>query len=54
MTKDKAYEALCSEYPNARNFEKFFRDTIDYFVGDGNIVTDYCFDQIRRYLNKLT
>lgn len=54
MTKQQAYERICNEYPLADRFEKFFRDTIDYFVGDGSIVTDYCFEQIRIYLNNLT
>lgn len=54
MTKDRAFERICEANPLARNYEKFFRDTIDRFTGDSNIVTDDCFDKIREYLKNFT
>jgi len=54
MTKETALKVLLDDYPKGRNYEAFFRNVIDSFVGEGKMVDDYCFSQIRLYLNSLT
>ena len=54
MTKETALRVLLDDYPKGKNFEPFFRGVIDKFVGDGKIVDDYCFSQIKLYLKSLT
>ena len=54
MTKETALRCLLDDYPKGRNFEPFFRKVIDDFVGEGKIVDDYCFGQIKLYLKSLT
>lgn len=54
MTKETALKVLLDDYPKGRNYEAFFRGVIDRFVGDGKMVDDYCFGQIKTYLNSLT
>lgn len=54
MTKESALKVLLDEYPQGRNFEAFFRKTIDNFAGDSKIVDDYCLEQIKIYLKSLT
>lgn len=54
MTKEKALKVLLDEYPQGRSFEGFFRGVIDSFAGDSKIIDNYCFEQIRIYINSLT
>ncbi len=54
MTKETALKVLLSEYPQGRRFEGFFRKVIDDFAGESNVIDNYCFEQIRIYINSLT
>ena len=54
MTKETVLKCLLDDYPKGRNFEPFFRKVIDDFAGDSKVVDNYCFEQIRLYINSLT
>ena len=54
MTKETALKRLLAEYPQGRNFEGFFRQVIDYFAGDSKLIDNYCFEQMKIYINSLT
>lgn len=54
MTKETALKLLLEDYPQGRKFEGFFRKVIDDFAGDSKRINNYCFEQIRTYINSLT
>ena len=54
MTKETALKNLLTDYPQGRNFESFFRKVIDDFAGESKVVDNYCFEQIRLYINSMT